>query len=190
LEAVLCSLRAQTVSITPGQISLFQDGYRSKNGGDITDPRLIERCVELFQTIFPGGTVFASTENLGVARNFARAEEHAFGELGMEAAFFFEDDLVLSPHYLTALNALTEIALHEKRIAYVAAYGDHKARLVEQKRTPTKLIPMRHKWGFALTRRQWTAQRELLAPYLEIVSCTDYRSRDNNAIREYFRKLG
>jgi hypothetical protein len=85
---------------------------------------------------------------------------------------------------------LTDIALKEKRIAYVAAYGDHKAKLTEQRRTPNKLIPMRHKWGFSTTRRQWDAQRELLGPYLDIVSRNDYHARDHIAIRAYFDKLG
>ena len=190
LEAVLRSLKAQTVPPSTNEVILFQDGYRSKNGRDITDPRLIERCVDLFRTIFPGSKIFGSTDNLGVAWNFARAENHVFGELGAEAAFFFEDDMVLSPHYLTALRALTEIALKEKRIAYVAAYGDHRVTMIDQRRAAHKLIPMDHKWGFALTRHQWVAQRELLEPYLEIVSRNDYSARDHKAIREYFGKLG
>jgi 2-polyprenyl-3-methyl-5-hydroxy-6-metoxy-1,4-benzoquinol methylase len=190
LEAVLRSLKAQTEPISSDEVVLFQDGYRSKNGRDITDPRLVKRCVELFETIFPGSKIFGSTHNLGVAWNFARAESHLFGELGAEAAFFFEDDLVLSPHYLVVLEALTEIALMEKRIAYVAAYGNHRASLIEQKREPNKLIPLRHKWGFATTYRQWVAQREIMEPYLEIVSRKDYSARDHKAIQEYFRKLG
>ena len=170
LEEILYSLRTQTVPTMPDQVFLFQDGYRSKKGDDITDPRLVERCVQLFETAFPKGKMFIASENLGVALNFARAESYLFGELGVEAGYFFEDDLVLSPNYLTALSALTEMALREKRIAYVAAYGDHRSKLAEQRLAPNKLIPMRHKWGFATTRRQWAAQRELLDPYLEIVA--------------------
>jgi predicted SAM-dependent methyltransferase len=190
LEPVLRSLRAQTVPISPDEVILFQDGYRSKSGRDLTDPRLIERCVELFKTIFPGGRTFLSTENLGVALNFARAENHCFEELGAEAAFFFEDDLVLSPHYLTALWALTDMALPEQRIGYVAAYGDHRAKLGAQRENQRKLVMMGHKWGFALMRRQWEAQRQIMEPYLEIVRRADYRSRDHAAIRHYFRELG
>ena len=190
LEAVLRSLKEQTVPISPDEVILFQDGYRSKSGRDITDPRLVERCADLFETIFPGSKSFRSTDNLGVAWNFARAERYLFGELGAAAAYFFEDDLVLSPHYLTALEALTEIALTEKRIAYVAAYGNHRATLIEQRRAPNELILMRHKWGFATTHRQWVAQREILEPYLEIVSRNDYYMRDHKAIRKYFQTLG
>jgi 2-polyprenyl-3-methyl-5-hydroxy-6-metoxy-1,4-benzoquinol methylase len=190
LKAVLISLKAQKVPIAPTAIFLFQDGYRSRNGQDLADPLCIERCIELFETIFPGSKIFTSSENLGVAFNFVRAENYFFEQLGTEAAFFFEDDLVLSPHYLTALRALTAIALEEKRIAYIAAYGDHRASLAEQTLSAKKLILMRHKWGFALTRRQWLAQRDILAPYLEILARADYRLRDHGAIRQYFKKLG
>src|SRR5690348_16829518 len=166
LADVLRSLRAQTVPIRAADVFFFQDGYVSRTGRDLTDPKLVERCVELFETIFPASRIFLSKENLGVARNFARAEEYLFAELGNTAAFFFEDDLVISPHYLTALSTLTDLALEEKRIAYVAAYGNHRATLQEQRHAAHKLIPMRHKWGFALTRRHWGAQRDLLKPYL------------------------
>jgi hypothetical protein len=190
LKAVLHSLRAQTIPINTEEIFLFQDGYHSKTGRDLTNPKLVEHCINLFETIFPGGKSFVSIKNLGVAQNFARAENYFFTELGTTAAFFFEDDLVLSPHYLKALYALTDIALNERRIAYVAAYGNHRATLEEQRRAVHRLLPMRHKWGFALTHRQWDAQRELLEPYLEIVARSDYRDRDHNAIQHYFHKLG
>ena len=66
LQEILYSLRAQTVLIMPDQVFLFQDGYRSKKGEDITDPRLVERCVQLFETAFPKGKMFIASENLVV----------------------------------------------------------------------------------------------------------------------------
>src|SRR5438132_11746411 len=98
LEPVLRSLKAQTIPLRPDDVVLFQDGYRSKSGGEITDPRLVDRCLELFEEIFPGSPTFISTENLGVAWNFARAEDYAFGERGADAAFFFEGGMVIPPH--------------------------------------------------------------------------------------------
>jgi hypothetical protein len=189
LEGVLKSLKTQTVPPSPDQVILFQDGY-SFNGRDVTDPKLIERCIELFVKIFPKGEVRLARENLGVALNFDRAEKYAFETLNADVALFFEDDLLLSPHYLETLMVLSKLALREPLIAYVAAYGDHKASLESQKASPHMLIPMQHKWGFALTRRQWEAQLQLLAPYLDIVSRANYRDRDHQAIQHYFQKLG
>jgi hypothetical protein len=82
------------------------------------------------------------------------------------------------------------MALGDNRIAYFAAYGNHKAPLVEQQKSPSKLIRMSHKWGFGLTRRQHVAQRPIVDAYLDIVRRRPYRNRDHEAIRAYFRKLG
>ncbi|MGH6979868.1 MAG: hypothetical protein ACREFC_01550 [Stellaceae bacterium] len=190
LGPVLAALKAQTVPVDPSRIFLFQDGYRSKTGRDIADPRRIEECVALFQSHFPGARALVARDNLGVALNFARAEEFVFEDTGAQAGYFFEDDLVPAPPYLTALGALTELALANRRVAYVAAYGYHHTPSGEQRKAPRRLIPMIHRWGFALTRRQWAAQKPLLAPYLDIVSRADYRRRDERAIRAYYRSLG
>jgi hypothetical protein len=160
LEPVLQSLRQQTIPVAAKDIYLFQDGYQSDDGPDITDPTLVERCVAIFEEIFPHGKIIFSQRNLGVALNFARAEQIIFEKLGHNAAFFFEDDLIVTPHYLAALYDLTDIALAEPQIAYVAAYGDHHATLDQQRSASHKLIQMRHKWGFGLTRRQWLAQKD------------------------------
>jgi hypothetical protein len=49
---------------------------------------------------------------------------------------------------------------------------------------------MHHKWGFALTRRQWLAQKPIIDPYLEIVRQREYTKRDHARIKAYFRELG
>jgi hypothetical protein len=179
LDAVLISLKAQTKPID--RIILFQDGPKSAS---------TNHCVQLFQTQFPQGVVRQSAVNLGVARNFDRAERYMFEELNTEAAYFFEDDMILSPHYLAMLDRLTDFALAEDKVAYVAAYGKRQSKLVEQRVHQNEIIRMDNKWGFALTRRQWTAQRGILAAYLDIVALCDYQYRDNQAIWAYHQTLG
>jgi hypothetical protein len=190
LKEVLATLKAQTQAISPDRIFLFQDGYRSVSGKDLTEPSLVEACIAEFTSAFPGATVFSSEANLGVALNFNRAEEFFFLERNEEAGLFFEDDLILSPYYLSAVENLLQIALSEPKIAYVAAYGDHRASLEAQRKTPRKIITMGHKWGFGLTKRQWLIQRPIIQPYLEIVARADYRSRDTDAIYAYHKTLG
>ena len=190
LREVLATLAAQIPTVDPSRVVLFQDGYRSRSGSDITDPNLIEQSVKIFSDIFPGSTIVESEENIGVALNFQRAEAFLFEKKESAIGLFFEDDLILSPHYLEVMQSLIKVALQDKRIAYVAAYGDHLASLEQQMQTPTRIVQMRHKWGFALSRRQWLLQKPILEPYLEIISRTDYRSRDHQAVQEYYRKLG
>lgn len=118
LEPVLQALSAQTHCHMPQRpISLFQDGVVNRiTGQPQADPKDVESCIALFRLHFPHGTVFESTENLGVALNFERAEHYAFETLNADAALFFEDDLVVSPFYVHSLEHLLAIAETDDRI--------------------------------------------------------------------------
>ena len=180
LEQFLVSLKQQTVAFDPARVALFQDhGDPAEDG-----------CVAVFRAAFPEGEVFQADQNLGVALNIDRAERHVFETLGAEVAYFFEDDLILGPHYLEALGQLADFALAEDRVSYVAAYGVHRTAAAEQASRAGELVPMDHKWGFALTRRQWERQKPIIAPYLDIIRQRPYRQRDHAAIKAYYRSLG
>src|ERR1700674_3663882 len=49
----------------------------------------------------------ATKGNIGIALNYERAENYMFKALGRPYALFLEDDLVLSPQYLTVNRSLT-----------------------------------------------------------------------------------
>ena len=180
LERFLTSLKQQTIAVDPAQIALFQD-----HG----DPAEAD-CVAVFLAAFPEGAVFQADENLGVALNIDRAERYVFETLDAQIAYFFEDDLILGPHYLEALGQLGDFALAEPRVSYVAAYGAHRTDVAEQAARADELVPMDHKWGFALTRRQWERQRPIIEPYLEIIRQRPFRQRDHAAIKAYYCSLG
>src|ERR1041385_6908215 len=106
LEPVLDSLAAQT-ALTGRAIFLFQDNAVSPHSGKrYADDVDIARCVEMFHRIFPSGTVMLAEHNLGIARNFLRAEEFVFDACENDACYFFEDDMILSPHYLTMMDRI------------------------------------------------------------------------------------
>lgn len=180
LGRFLESLKQQTIPLNPKNIALFQDFGDPAN----------DDCIAVFRAVFPEGRVFDATGNLGVALNFERAESYIFEELCAEVGYFFEDDLILGPHYVDALGQLANFALENERIGYVAAYGNHRASAEEQARRCNEVIPMDHKWGFALTKRQWERQKPIVDGYLNIVRQRSYRSRDNDAVRAYFQSLG
>ena len=191
LREVLLSLKNQTVRFDATQIYLFQDGNVDPfTGNKLVEDQAVQECVQVFASVFPEGKSIVSDVNLSVALNFDRAERWLFEDRKVEAALFFEDDLVLSRHYLAAMRPLVDFALAEPKVAYVAAYGDHRARLDQQLINRRKVIPMRHKWGFGLTRRQWQKQAPLLEPYLDLVRQRPYTSRDHDTIRAYLSSLG
>ena len=190
LAEVLKSLKSQTIGFDQKQIHLFQDGAQSRFTQEPADDSLQNECVKCFRDIFPNGQVHQSPVNLGVALNFDRAERLFFEELEAECGLFFEDDLFLSPHYLDALLQLANFALAEPLVAYVAAYGDHKVPLESQRSARAKIMPMAHNWGFALTRRQWLRQREIVDGYLSIVRDKEYALRDVKRIAAYYASFG
>lgn len=180
LARVLNSLRVQIPADEDFRVHLFQDGGSSTEG----------ECTSAFNASFPGGNVHLSKKNLGIAFNFDRAEKFVFQSLGADCGYFFEDDLILEPHYLDALNQIAAFALEEPRVGYFAAYGDHRAREDEQRARSHEIVKMSHKWGFGLTRAHWERQEPIIEEYLKIVSKRPYMARDAIAIRKLFSELG
>ncbi|MGO9991001.1 MAG: hypothetical protein ACLPTF_00600 [Steroidobacteraceae bacterium] len=192
LRTVLESLRLQKgAHIEERQVALFQDGATNPiSKRTYAEQADLEACVTVFKEILPHGIVFPSDTNLGIALNFDRAERHAFEILNAAAAIFLEDDLVLSENYIAILDQLLAINFNDKRVGYVAAYGDHtlprEAQIINQHRLTT----MHHNWGFGLYRRQWEAMRPHVREYLALVRNSDYRLRDHGAITKLFASWG
>ena len=190
LQQVLQGLAAQP-DLASERVHLFQDGAVNAYSGRIAAEQAeIDACIALFRQYFPAGRVHAAPANIGIAENFLRAERFVFEELGTECAYFFEDDLVPSPAYLTVMDRLYEAVRREDRIGYFAAYGDHTAGLDRQRAAPTALITLGHHWGFGLKRSHWREMQPLLEPYYELVVGRDYKARPADAIKTVLRWNG
>lgn len=191
-EQVARTLAGQVDANLSGRpVALFQDGAVNPFSGlrraaDST----IAACVEIFRRHFPHGRSFVADDNLGVALNFDRAERYVFEEIGADAALFFEDDMLLSPHYVQTLDQLTGMALNDTRIGYVAAYGIQGPESPSANRAPIQFDTLGHHWGFGLTRRVWQQNRRFVETYLQLVRHVDYRERDARAIFRLFSSWG
>ncbi|MFC0410569.1 hypothetical protein [Roseomonas elaeocarpi] len=190
LRPVLESLLQQVPPLDPVRLHLFQDGALPTADGATAEDAPVSECVSVFRELVPAGTVHLAERNLGVAFNFDRAERYLFQDLDSDLGYFFEDDMVVSPHYLAALDQLAAYALTEERVGYVAAYGNHHATLEQQRAWRGRVERMHHHWGFALPRRQWLRQRPVVDGYLRLIADVPYRSRPHKQIREYYRELG
>jgi hypothetical protein len=192
LEQVLSSLQNQRdADIENRRIVLFQDGaVNAYSGKRHARDDAIEACIARTAAIFPQATILASDRNLGVAWNFDRAERVAFEQMVVPAAIFLEDDLVLGEYYIATLDLLLEKFADDERVGYVAAYGDHRAPLAEQRSKRARLILQEHNWGFAVYRRQWLRMRRHILQYLECLRGVDYRDRDRAAIEELYASWG
>ncbi len=191
-EQVVRSLSDQVDANLHGRsIALFQDGAINRfSGKRWAEDSVIHANIEIFKRYFPQGKCFVAESNLGVALNFARAERYAFEELNQDAALFFEDDLLLSPFYVNALDQLTEMALDDARIGYVSAYGFQGPDSLRANHEPLRYATLGHLWGFGLTKRLWLRNRPFVDPYLQLVQNIDYRERDARAIYRLFSSWG
>jgi hypothetical protein len=189
LREVLLSLQPQVNQ--RDRIILFQDGAWNAYSGELrARPEDIAACILLFQTVLPWGIVAESDRNLGVAENYERAEQELFGRMQAPYGLFLEDDLVLSPNFLTVTRMLLDLAQRNPRIGYVSAYGNFWATPSEQESSARELMHMHENWGFAMTREAWLAERPFRREYLRLVQGTDYIQRDAWAIIRFYESRG
>jgi hypothetical protein len=191
LEPVLKSLLAQT-ALGKREVFLFQDNaVNPYSGMRYAGDETIAKSIETFRRLVPHGTVMAAPHNIGTCENYRRAEQFVFHELKAEAAYFFEDDLVLSPHYLAMLDQMCAFALKSDTIGHFSCYGsNHTASLETQRAQPAALTRLEYHWGVGVTRRHWCELEEWLQPYYGMMRDRDYRRRPRETILEWMLERG
>jgi len=169
------------------EVHLFQDGainrWSSMRYAEQAD---IDACLALFKQHFPNGTVHYSGDNIGICENFCQAEEYFFVKNSFATAWFFEDDMVLSPVYFRMMERLEKYASMVPRVAYFSAYGNYYASRAEVEAHKKAIIPLDHHWAFGLKRDAWLRMRRELEGYYALVRNQDYARRYHKAIYDYF----
>ena len=173
------------------EVHLFQDGAVNRwSRMRYAEQKDIDACIELFKARFPKGRVHYTGDNIGICENFCRAEEHFFLSDDFETAWFFEDDMILSPVYFRMMERLERYAATVPRVAYFSAYGNYYASQEEVRANLREIIPLDHHWAFGLRREPWLRMRQALEGYYGLVRGTDYARRYHKAIYDYFAKSG
>lgn len=173
LERVCASLKAQRdFKFREDRVILAQDGAVSAiTGRKAAREEDIEACVQVFRKYFPNGQILDYANNLGIAFNIRRAEQHVFETMDAPFGYFFEDDLELSPLYLSMMEEMRRSFRPEMRVAYWSAYGNHRQALAGPN---VNLILMEHLWGFGLFRDAWREIMKEMEQYFSIISGRDY----------------
>ena len=188
LGQLLASLAAQQPAIRPRRVHFFQDGAVNRYSGiRYAEDADIAASLALFREFFPRGHVHASPDNIGITENILRAETLFFEELRAPVGYFFEDDLVLSPHYIAALDLMRRALARFDRIVYFNANGAHRASLEQQRSNARKLMFMGHFTAFALKRSHWLRLQPFLADYHRLVTGRDERVNPREEARALFR---
>lgn len=191
LRQLLASLAAQQPAIDPRRVHLFQDGAVNRYSGiRYAEDSDIAASLSAFREYFPQGHVHVSAANIGITENILRAEKMAFAELRAPVGYFFEDDLVLSPHYVAALDLMRRAFARFDRIVYYNANGAFGASVEQQRSNARKLMFMGHFWGFALKRSHWLRMLPFLDDYHRLVTGRDQRISPRQEVRALFRTWG
>lgn len=186
-EKVLQSLSSQTIQVDPARTTIWIDGYKgsrdeSRNRRDNT-----EKTMQLARKYLLGSNIVVREGNLGIAMQYRHAEAQSFNT-STDIAFFFEEDLVLSPYYLEALLDLEMKTRDFPQIGRIAAHGYIKDRK-DFKRT-TGVARSFKTWGFGLRRSLYETSKPLVTQYYELLDGTAYYKRNDAAICSMLSSLG
>jgi hypothetical protein len=171
------------------EVHLFQDGSINRwSRMRYASEQDIQSCLDLFRQAFPRGRIHYTGENIGICENFCRAEAFFFEMNSFSTAWFFEDDMILSPMYFRMMEQLQRYAAMTPRVAYYSAYGNYYASHTEVASNRRAIIPLDHHWAFGLQRMAWLRMRQQLEGYYALVRGDDYARRWHGAIFDYFAK--
>ena len=113
-----------------------------------------------------------------------------FNVKNYEAVLFLEDDLVLSPWYISIIKKMLE-AYNETEVGMVCAYGDHNISLDAQFKYPNMIKPIDHLWGYATTKDSWKQRKPYYDEWFnQFIQGKDYVTRDHGKIFEWYNEIG
>jgi hypothetical protein len=192
-ELVLHSILNQTIknrSVSDFyDIYIFQDGlYEGESAVNIAGH---ERISCLLEKIPKSIAVFKQRVNLGVALHFDFIERLLFVDKGYDFVVFCEDDLILAPGYMSAIDMMAEKFHDDPRVGMVSAHPSNPTIPLEQQRAnKNKFATMGHNWGFGLSRTFWEKRQPFVDCYLELIRDVPYRKRNSKVIFEWLKKCG
>ena len=207
---VLESLRQQTLSVIPQSVVIVIDGFSGSKAEARGLPDQTAAVFAAASTAFPEAHIRRLPHNVGIAQAFELLEREVFaladgpdapalppirepdstlvpGALESDWALFLEEDFVLYPLYLHAIERLiAHVDAHEE-IVIVNATGHTRSDVTA---FPNELHPIGHFWAFALRRSHAQARKPVLNLYSEAIRTKPYWRRDRLQISQPFSALG
>jgi hypothetical protein len=179
------------------RVYLFQDSPIVPGGGaPIANPELCRRCPDVFLAQLPDAQLVSAETNLGIVGNTERIFEHV--KISDADAFvIFEEDLILSEHYLATIAQLLTQAAQNSLIGLVNGAHEQVRDLETQQQKPAAMVNMgQYKWGIGFDRRTYNRMGSYLDAYFAVCRKAGYRcnGRDRlevtRAAQRFFHELG
>ena len=189
LLQLLKSLRGQSIECPDELVFFWVDGYSQSKDEALERSDLTKETVSLIQEYFPKSQLMFSSENLGIARNYWRAEQYSFETLGASSAFFLEEDLVLSPYYFELTMKMDSLFSSDTSISHFSPTGD----VAHTFSAPDEYFQaFGHNWGYLLRGWHHFERRNFLEEYIDIISRNPYhlRHRSQTEILDHFYNKG
>ena len=189
----LSSLCEQNLSKFGARLHVWIDGYNGSLDEQRGVPNRTGEVVELATTHLPNALIHRHSDNLGIAAIYDRAEKFSCLNSAAPYILFFEDDLVLGPRYLEALEILMDWALDIPDVAIVTAHGYSHEYLGLAKRHLSFSAGLRYAhslWAFAVKAEHLKERQPFIDGYLSLMNGRRYQNRDHKTIIEYFHSCG
>lgn len=170
-------------------IHVFQDGLSPGESPDNQAGHA--KTAAMIEGLAPERRTFRQGSNLGVALHFDFIEKLLFVEKDYDFVLFCEDDLILAPGYLAAIEQMRERFADDARVGMMAAHpANCTAALETQRAHCRRYAPMGHNWGFGLSRAFWQRRQPFVECYLDLIRDVPYRQRDEAKVFKWLELCG
>jgi len=155
---------------------------------DRTEDSVMDAQVRMLQQFqFPNVHVIRRPVNFGCGRNIIDARRQLFDIMGFDRVFVLEDDMLISPQYLSLCTHLMDWAeSHFTNIGVVQGWNICTEPLEEKLKFLDRVEgSFQNLWGYLMTRKCWNTIRKTLYRYEDVFLRTTYQDRPRRLIREW-----
>ena len=156
LKRTLESLKKQIpADMINTNIVLYQDGIEA-NGIEIIPKETVDKCIKIFENIFPEGYVELSTNNLWINHNVKRALDMSYEKYKSSGVILLEDDVILSKWAIGVQKALMYHTRENDKVVAVSAASDTGVIPLEfQNKNKTKPTNLRRVFFMGMWKLRW-----------------------------------
>ncbi len=150
LKATLTSLAANPLA-DQSDLFIFIDGPRENKSGEVEKVEKVKTVAEAAKG-FKSITIKASPQNKGLAKSIVGAATELVNEYGK--MIVVEDDLYLSPSFLTYMNTMLDAYENDPRIMQITGYSA-KIRCFKRFHCDHYMTHRAHSWSWATWKDRW-----------------------------------
>lgn len=182
-EQLIDSLKRQTFQVSAASLNFIIDGYAGSLDEQRGKPNRTGEVVSLIRSSFPGAHINQCSTNLGIAQTAFKLQSQVFALQDARWAIFLEEDVVLEPEYLQALDHMIGLADDVPEVVKVAANQINLNYLHQ----PPKAERCNFYLGqgtqaFAERRDYFDTRKHLTEIYLDTIAGRQYSDRDESEV--------